>query len=127
MPGRFGSDTSGATPESCLRHGRNRRSTIIPNASPPVPHLDLVDQGLVVGTIGGLLELQELTLGRLDPVHGLRGQPLQAQDAPLAPYTAEYDVIRNGKTLGSSRVSLSRDGSNWRYDADTTGDRGMAS
>lgn len=53
--------------------------------------------------------------------------PLQAQDAPLAPYTAEYDVIRNGKTLGSSRVSLSRDGSNWRYDADTTGDRGMAS
>lgn len=52
---------------------------------------------------------------------------LMAQDAPLKPYSAEYDVIRNGKTLGSSRVSLVRDGDAWRYDADTTGDRGMAS
>ena len=52
---------------------------------------------------------------------------LLAQDTPLAPYRADYDVIRNGKTLGSSRVSLSREGDAWRYDADTTGDRGMAS
>lgn len=50
-----------------------------------------------------------------------------AQDAPLAPYSAEYDVIRNGKTLGSSRTSLERIGAAWRYRAETTGDRGMAS
>ncbi len=52
---------------------------------------------------------------------------LMAQDAPLKAFNAEYDVIRNGKTLGSSRVSLSRDGDTWQYNADTTGDRGMAS
>lgn len=54
-------------------------------------------------------------------------QPLPAQDAPLKPYRAEYDVYRNGKQLGSSRIELRRNGNTWRYGGDTTGDRGMAS
>lgn len=49
-----------------------------------------------------------------------------AQDAPLAPFQADYDVLRNGKSLGSSRAALSRDGDTWRYVVDTVGERGMA-
>lgn len=52
---------------------------------------------------------------------------VSAQDAPLASYQSEYDVYRNGKLLGSSRIELVRDGDTWRYGGDTTGDRGMAS
>lgn len=52
---------------------------------------------------------------------------VSVQDAPLTPYRAEYDVYRNGKLLGSSRIELVRDGDTWRYGGDTTGDRGMAS
>jgi hypothetical protein len=50
-----------------------------------------------------------------------------AQDAPLAPFSAEYEVLRNGKAVGSSRMSLTRQGDAWTYDATTTGERGMAS
>jgi hypothetical protein len=49
-----------------------------------------------------------------------------ANDAVLPAYSAEYEVIRNGKTLGSSRAALSRQGAQWRFATDTTGDRGMA-
>ena len=51
---------------------------------------------------------------------------VSAQDTPIAPFTADYEVIRNGKNLGSSRTELRRDGESWRYHSTTTGERGMA-
>lgn len=45
---------------------------------------------------------------------------------PVPAFDAEYEVIRNGKAVGSSRVSLRREGDHWRYSSDTSGDRGMA-
>lgn len=49
-----------------------------------------------------------------------------AQDAPLPAYTADYEVIRNGKTLGSNRTELVRDGDGWRFSAQIKGEHGMA-
>jgi hypothetical protein len=49
-----------------------------------------------------------------------------AQDAPIAPFAAEYDVIRNGKTLGSNRIELRHQGDSWRYSGTTAGEHGMA-
>jgi hypothetical protein len=50
-----------------------------------------------------------------------------AQDAPLAPFSAEYEVRRNDKAVGSSTMRLQRQGDDWTYVATTTGERGMAS
>lgn len=48
-------------------------------------------------------------------------------EVPVAPFKAEYEVLRNGRSLGSSRIELSDLGDGiWRWRADTTGDRGMA-
>jgi len=49
-------------------------------------------------------------------------------EVPVTPFKAEYEVLRNGRSLGSSRIELSDLGDGtWRWRADTTGDRGMAS
>lgn len=51
-----------------------------------------------------------------------------ATEAPVAPFRAEYEVLRNDRSLGSSRIELADLGDGtWRWRADTTGDRGMAS
>jgi hypothetical protein len=49
-----------------------------------------------------------------------------ARDAPLAPFSAEYEVQRNGKAIGSSTMALSREGDGWTYRSVTQGERGMA-
>lgn len=43
------------------------------------------------------------------------------------PFEVEYEVLRNGRAIGSSRLQLRRDGDTWRYDSHTAGERGMAS
>lgn len=49
-----------------------------------------------------------------------------ARDASLAPYRAEYEVLRNGKAIGSSTTELVRQGETWTWRSRTTGERGMA-
>lgn len=49
-----------------------------------------------------------------------------ANDAPLAPYHADYEVLRNGKAIGSSRSHLERNGDTWTWRSNTAGERGMA-
>lgn len=61
------------------------------------------------------------------PAIALVPAPTRAE-VPVAPFKAEYEVLRNGRSLGSSRIELSELGDGvWRWRADTTGDRGMAS
>lgn len=51
---------------------------------------------------------------------------VSATDAPLAPYSAHYEVQRNGKTIGSSSTHLERGGDAWTWRSHTVGERGMA-
>lgn len=46
---------------------------------------------------------------------------------PLAPYQAEYEVLRKDRPVGSSDTRLQRDGDAWRLESHTRGERGMAS
>lgn len=51
----------------------------------------------------------------------------QASAAPLYPYTAEYEVLRNGEPLGRGTVSLKRiEGGTWEFLSVTRGTRGLA-
>lgn len=50
-----------------------------------------------------------------------------AAQTPLPAFEAEYEVIRNGKSIGSSRMALQPEGNHWRYSSQTSGERGMAS
>ena len=46
--------------------------------------------------------------------------------APVQPFSATYEVRRNGDVLGEATFSLARDGANWRFSAATRGTAGMA-
>lgn len=51
---------------------------------------------------------------------------MAAADAPVAPYSADYEVLRNGKAVGSSSTHLERNGDTWTWRSHTAGERGMA-
>ena len=44
----------------------------------------------------------------------------------LQPYTATYDVARNGDAIGNATVTLQRTPDGWSYDSQTHGTHGMA-
>lgn len=46
--------------------------------------------------------------------------------AQPAPYTAEYEVLRNGKALGHGTVTLSEEGDTWLLTSVTRGTEGLA-
>lgn len=52
---------------------------------------------------------------------------LRAEDAPLAPYRAEYALSRNGSAIGTARARLSRaaDGT-WEFSTVSAGTHGLA-
>lgn len=50
--------------------------------------------------------------------------PLAA--APVAPFTATYEVRRNGSLLGEATLQLMRDGADWRFSSSTRGTHGLA-
>lgn len=52
--------------------------------------------------------------------------PLLADDVPLTPYRADYEVLRNGKAIGSSHTELRQQGDTWTWRSNTAGERGMA-
>lgn len=52
--------------------------------------------------------------------------PVLADNTPLAPYRADYEVHRNGKAIGSSHTELIRQGETWTWRSQTAGERGMA-
>jgi hypothetical protein len=50
------------------------------------------------------------------------------QAAPVAPFQAEYEVLRNGKPLGQATLALRESGDDtWEFREQTRGTRGMAS
>jgi len=51
---------------------------------------------------------------------------LAEEPAPVKPFDASYEVLRNGKPLGSSRTTLSKTGDQWRFHSEVVGERGMA-
>lgn len=51
---------------------------------------------------------------------------LADEPAPVKPFDANYEVLRNGKPLGSSRTTLSKTGDQWRFHSEVVGERGMA-
>lgn len=53
--------------------------------------------------------------------------PGAAAQTPLPAFEAEYEVIRNGKSIGSSRMALRPEGDHWRYSSQSSGERGLAS
>jgi len=52
-----------------------------------------------------------------------------ASDAvPVAPFHADYEVLRNGQELGRATLTLrASDGGNWEFSSQTKGTKGMAS
>lgn len=50
--------------------------------------------------------------------------PLAA--SPVAPFSATYEVRRNGDLLGEATLRLVRDGTHWRFSSETRGTHGMA-
>lgn len=52
--------------------------------------------------------------------------PLSCPEHQLAPFTARYDVYRNGKRLGKSLARLKKTGAEWTYLVTTAADRGLA-
>ena len=51
--------------------------------------------------------------------------PLAAA-APVPPFSATYEVRRNGDVLGEATITLAREGANWRFAAATRGTAGLA-
>ena len=45
---------------------------------------------------------------------------------PVAPFSAIYEVRRNGDLLGEATLRLVRDGDHWRFSSETRGTQGMA-
>ena len=52
--------------------------------------------------------------------------PASATAAGLQPYTASYQVIRNGDAIGSATVTLRQTPGGWSYDSQTRGTSGLA-
>lgn len=51
-----------------------------------------------------------------------------AETAPLKPFSAQYEVLRNGKELGQATLALRDDGNGtWEFSSETRGTKGMAS
>jgi hypothetical protein len=107
-----------ASPPTSREFGRGRPGPVVPGcvdtdaplaAMRPRPGLQLA---------AGLASVLALCAGAATAL---------AQDAPLAPFIAEYEVQRNGKAVGSSRMTLVRQGGDWTYRSVTEGERGMAS
>ena len=46
--------------------------------------------------------------------------------APVAPFTATYEVRRNGDALGEATLTLSKSGSDWIFSSETRGTAGLA-
>lgn len=46
--------------------------------------------------------------------------------APVAPFSATYEVRRNGDVLGEATLRLARDGADWRFTSETRGTQGLA-
>lgn len=46
--------------------------------------------------------------------------------APVAPFSATYEVRRNGDVLGEATLRLVREGDDWRFTSETRGTQGMA-
>jgi hypothetical protein len=46
--------------------------------------------------------------------------------APVAPFSATYEVRRNGDLLGEATLRLARDGNGWRFTQITRGTQGLA-
>lgn len=63
---------------------------------------------------------------RLGIVAAALGAALAAQAAPVAPFSATYEVRRNGDVLGEATLRLAREGGEWRFSTVTRGTRGMA-
>lgn len=51
---------------------------------------------------------------------------LPASATPVAPFTATYEVRRNGDLLGEATLRLARDGEAWRFTSQTRGTHGLA-
>ncbi|HZP65655.1 MAG TPA: DUF3108 domain-containing protein [Rudaea sp.] len=61
------------------------------------------------------------------PLLILTGPAAYAADAPLAPFHAEYQVLRNGKEIGHAVLDLhAGSGGNWEFSSETHGTAGMA-
>lgn len=54
----------------------------------------------------------------------LAALPLAA--VPVAPFSATYEVRRNGDVLGEATLRLVRDGADWRFTSSTRGTQGLA-
>lgn len=54
----------------------------------------------------------------------LIARPLAA--VPVAPFSASYEVRRNGSVLGEARLQLAPDGDAWRFTTQTRGTHGLA-
>jgi hypothetical protein len=52
--------------------------------------------------------------------------PIAVTAAPVAPFSATYEVRRNGEVLGEARLELARDGNAWRFTTATRGTQGLA-
>lgn len=52
--------------------------------------------------------------------------PLACPENQLAPFSAEYEVYRNGRKLGQSVARLKKAGDLWLYEVDTEADKGLA-
>jgi hypothetical protein len=51
-----------------------------------------------------------------------------ADPASSQPFSARYEVLRNGRTLGEARMALTRGSDDsWRFESETRGTRGLAS
>ncbi|MEP6484345.1 MAG: DUF3108 domain-containing protein [Rudaea sp.] len=51
---------------------------------------------------------------------------LAAETAPLAPFHADYDVLRNGKQQGKATLDLRNAGNDWEFVSQTHGTSGVA-
>jgi hypothetical protein len=51
---------------------------------------------------------------------------LCAESAPIAPFHADYDVLRNGKQQGKATLDLHNAGNDWEFVSQTHGTSGMA-
>jgi len=51
---------------------------------------------------------------------------LAASSAPIAGFSANYEVLRNGKPLGKATLDLHNAGNDWEFVSDTQGTSGMA-
>lgn len=54
------------------------------------------------------------------------GLALPVAAAPVAPFSATYEVRRNGDVLGEATLRLARDGADWRFTSETRGTQGLA-